>query len=495
MEGEKLFMKKIIIVGAGLGGLSCAIRLAYHGFSVTVMEKQSTIGGKLQQVTAGEYQFDLGPSTITMRHIFEELFTACDRNIEDYVSFYPIATGTRNFFSDGQVVDFNTDQASVAAQIATYSPEDAQNYHNFLREASRLYTIAERSFFKKLMYSTKAKLSTKLLTDFLRIKPHKTLHQLTRQFFRHPNTLAMFDRYATYVGSSPYQAPAIFAMMAHLEGRQGIYGMKGGTYALVQGLEKLALELGVSIQTNVEVKQLLINENRQTIGVATNVGEFFADDVIANADALTVQTTWFNRPEPQINNVEPSLSGLTILLGTQQKFASLSHHNVFFPSNYQAEFEAIFKEKCVPSTPTIYICNSSVSEPTRAKPDASNLFMLVNAPYMTNQAGWSEDQINYIRSRVFTQLQSFGLQLDEATIDYEEYMTPADIAARTGAYKGTIYGMSSNYFKQAFFRMPNKDRSIDHLYYVGGSTHPGGGTPMVTLSGMLVADDIIERYR
>lgn len=489
-------MKKVIVIGAGLGGLTSAIRLAHQGFSVTVVEKEATVGGKLQQVDTGEYQFDLGPSTITMQHVFEDVFTACNRRIEDYLTFYPINEGTRNFFADGNIVDFSTDIAHVEEQIATFSQHDAANYCRFLTESKRFYQIAERQFFSQLLYSWKVKLSSSLIVDFMKIKPFTNYQKFLRQFFDHPNTLAMFGRYATYVGSSPYQAPAIFGMMAHLEGNQGIYGIKGGTYQIVIAFERLALELGVTIVKNTTVKKILL-ENKKAVGVQTNSGDFFADEVIANVDALTVYENWLDEHpmHKKISKKEPSLSGFTMLLGIDKKYTQLRHHNVFFPKVYRDEFESIFTNKRMPDDPTIYICNSSYSEPARSTEDGSNLFILVNAPSLTKEMPWSPDIKQEVRDRILGHLEANGLNEIGDAIKYEEIMTPADIKARTGAYQGTIYGMSSNRFNQAFFRVPNKDPHIENLYFVGGSTHPGGGTPMVTISGSLVAEDIISHSR
>ncbi|WP_117161754.1 NAD(P)/FAD-dependent oxidoreductase [Paraliobacillus sp. X-1268] len=486
-------MKRVVVIGAGLGGLTSAIRLAYHGFSVTVVEKEASVGGKLQQVDTGEYQFDLGPSTITMQHVFEEVFTACDRRIEDYVTFYPIKAGTRNFFTDGNIVDFSTDVDHVEEQIARFSPHDAANYRRFLQESSKFYQIAERQFFSQLMYSWKVKLSSALLVDFMKIKPFTTYQKFLRQFFEHPNTLAMFGRYATYVGSSPYQAPAIFGMMAHLEGNQGIYGIKGGTYEIVSAFERLALELGVTIRKNTTVKKILLDKKR-AVGVQTDSEDFFADEVIANVDALTVYQNWLKEHpmHKKIAKKEPSLSGFTMLLGIDQQYKQLRHHNVFFPKVYKDEFDSIFTKKKMADDAAIYICNSSYSEPVRSKEGGSNLFILVNAPSLSEVESWKLDEKYKVRERILEQLEAYGLNHLGNSIKYEEIMTPADIQARTGAHQGTIYGMSSNQFNQAFFRVPNKDMSIEHLYFVGGSTHPGGGTPMVTISGSLVAEDIIS---
>ncbi|MCZ0701922.1 phytoene desaturase [Natronobacillus azotifigens] len=488
-------MKDIVIVGGGLGGLSAAIRLQHAGYHVRVLEKEATIGGKLQSVTMGDYQFDLGPSTFTLKHVFEDVFTSVGKDPNDYLTFYPIEEGTRNFFPNGQMIDFSTDVQRVQSQIRTYSENDADHYPLFLEEAKRLYRISERQFFSQLMYRTKTKLSPSLLRDFIKIKPFTSLNTLVERYFEHPNTCMLLNRYATYVGSSPYQAPMIFAMMAHLEGGQGIWGVKNGSYQIVRAFEQLARELGVIFHMNHEVREV-VQKGKQLIAVHANGKRFEADQVIFNADALTVYNRLLKRHplNKKLKKKEVSLSGFTLLLGIKKTYPELRHHNVFFPREYTQEFKAIFDEKIVPEEPTIYICQSSVSEPSRAKKEGGNLFILINAPYLSSNVTWNDETKETIKNRVIDQLESHGLTDLSSRIEEEYIMTPEDIHDRTGAFKGSIYGMSSNHLNQAFFRIENKDPVLSNVYFVGGSTHPGGGTPMVTLSGQLVAKDIMDQY-
>ncbi|SEN45457.1 phytoene desaturase [Amphibacillus marinus] len=488
-------MSKVIVVGGGLGGLTTAIKLAYDGFAVTLFEKEQTLGGKLQTIEKNGYQFDLGPSTITMRHVFESIFTTCNRNPADYLSFYPIKTGTRNFFHDGTIVDFNTDSEAVAEQIACYSEHDARNYQGFLAEAGRLYQIAERSFFNQLLYSTKAKLSPSLIRDFMTIHPFQNLDRHLKRYFKHPNTLNLFRRYATYVGSSPFQAPAIYGMIAHLEGEQGIWGIKGGTYQLIRALERLAKELGVDIQTGIPVTSIIIKQRKVT-GVVTAQGERSANCVVINADPLFIyQHMLTEHPiHRKLAKKEPSLSGFSMLIGSNKCNQQLRHHNVFFPKYYNQEFSAIFSDRRMPDQPTLYICQSSYSEPERAPIGGSNLFLLVNAPALSERFKWNEQTINYLKQQLSYQLAHFGIEDIFTNCSYHYAMTPKTLQQRTTAYKGAIYGLSSNSFRQAFFRLANKDPYYEHLFFVGGSTHPGGGTPMVVSSGILVAKEIMKRY-
>lgn len=496
MEGEALRVKECLIIGTGLGGLSAGIKLAHEGYHVTILEKNDEAGGKLRPIIRGNYQFDLGPSTITLKQAFESVFRSVGRQLEDYLDFYPITEGTRNFFSPEVQLDFSTDREAVKKQLATFSVADARNYEAFLAEAKRLYEISDQQFFSQLMYPLKTQLSPTLIKHFIKIKPFKTLAALIEDYFEHPYTRMMLLRYATYVGSNPYQSPMIFAMLAHLEGTQGIWGVKGGTYEIVRAFVRLAEELGVNIKYNQHVTKIRTKHER-VIGV--EVGDIFYDSdlVIVNADALTAYQT-FMRHHPlsyALRKKEVSLSGFVWLVGIKKTYDVLKHHNVFFPVDYTQEFAAIFGDLDVPETPTIYICQSSVSEPERAAPGGGNLFILINAPHLSDQLVWNEDTISEMKRRIKQQLEHFGLTQLEERIEEEFFYTPKDLMERTAAYKGAIYGMSSNSVSQAFFRVENRDPIYRNLYFTGGSTHPGGGTPMVTLSGQLVASDIIKKMR
>lgn len=312
-------MKKVIIIGGGLGRLSAAIRLQSRGVQVTILEKEAALGGKLQRHQGAGYSFDLGPSTITMKSYFEEVFASCHRRMENYVTFYPISPLTKNVFSDGHTVEFTPNFEQMESQIAAFSPEDAKQYRAFLQESKMFFQKAEEQFLNRLLLTWKDKADVKLMKALLSVKPFTTVQRLLRQYFRHPHTLAMFGRYATYIGSSPYEAPAIFNMMAYLEGEKGIYGIKGGTYRLVEAFETLAKELGVQIHLNEQVNKIHVKD-RRIKGVETAHQMYEADQVIAGADALTVYRHLIDekdRPSflnQKLANIEPSLSGFVLLL-------------------------------------------------------------------------------------------------------------------------------------------------------------------------------------
>jgi phytoene desaturase len=496
MTGSK--GKTVIVIGAGLGGLSAAIRLAYAGFQVRVLEQQPAVGGKLQRVEERGYRFDRGPSTITLPHQFERVFTSAGRRMEDYVTFKRLSHATRNVFADGSIVDLTDSLEATESQIAKYSPEDAAKFQEFCKEAARLYRLSEARFLGKLPLGVKDKLAPELAAGFLQIRPFTSLHRLLRRYFRHPNTLAMLGRYATYVGASPYAAPAIFAMLAHVEGEKGIYSVRGGTYALVEAFVKLAAELGVRIETGARVERIVVR-NGAVNGVECADRFYSADLVVANGDMLSVYR-YLVAPEHRpsvsdacIDSYEPSLSGFVQLLGVRRRYEQLLHHTVFYPDEYADEFADIFRQRKPPVRPAIYICNAVLSDHTAAPAGASSLFVLVNAPYVTASWRWKRESENYAML-VRRHLEAWGLEgLEQAEVAIT--YTPEQMMQDTSAHRGAIYGISSNGARQTFFRPGNRSRDVDGLWFVGGTTHPGGGTPIVTLCGQLVAEELIKRYQ
>ncbi|WNS42609.1 phytoene desaturase family protein [Paenibacillus sp. MMS20-IR301] len=484
---------KAVIIGAGFGGLSCAVTLAVKGWEVTVLERQEQPGGKLQRVEAGGYMFDRGPSTITMPHAFRSLYELAGTRMEKYVQLYELEPRTRNVFADGKTVDFSRNTGAMQEQIAAYSSRDAARYPEFLAEAAQLYRLSEKQFLNRLLLSWRDKLSPSLARDLLRTRPFVSLHALLLRYFSHPNTLAMLGRYATYVGSSPYLAPSIFAMLGHVEIMEGVYGVRGGTYELIRGLTALARELGVQLVTGTEVTRISVVSGAVE-GVDTAQGFYPAATVIAGGDVLSMNRMLLPEADrPRMTNrrieaYEPSLSGLITLAGVPRTYAGLLHHTVFFPEHYEQEFKDIFEHKRPPQQPAVYVCHSGYSEPGLAPPGGSNLFILANAPYLSPACDWSEEASEY-GERVLSVLEGHGIT-GLSGADVLQRYTPQDISADTLAHRGAIYGISSNSVRQTFFRPANRSKDVKGLWYVGGTTHPGGGTPVVSLSGRLVGEFI-----
>ena len=487
---------EIIIIGAGLGGLSAACRLAKSGFSVTILEKNETVGGKVNFVEADGYKFDTGASLLTMPHVFEELFEFCGRNIEDYLKIVPIEPICRYFWSDETVLDASTDLTKTQSEIQKISPTDAANFRKYLADSKRKYKVAEKTFLSHSLNDLPKLLRPKFLKDLFAISSLKTLDRHNAKYFASEKLRQLFNRFATYNGSSPFQTPATFALIPFVEFGLGAWYARGGIYEIPKALEKLAGELNVKIYTESEVEKIEI-ENGKAVGVRVGSEVFKADYVVANADAIETYRSLIDNSErktfsnQKLEKIEPSCSGFVLLLGTKRKFPQLAHHNIFFSDNYKAEFDAIFKRLRPAENPTIYVCAASKTDETQAPDGHENLFVLINAPYTSAATDWENEKQNY-RDLIIKKLEIFGLKNLENSIDFEQIITPADFQKKYRANKGSIYGVSSNGIFSAFLRPPNKAKEIENLYFVGGATHPGGGMPLVLLSGKMASEMILK---
>lgn len=484
-------MKNIIIIGAGLGGLSAACRLAKTGFSVTVLEKNEAVGGKVNFVEANGYKFDTGASLLTMRHVLEDLFEFCGKRVEDYLEIVPLEPICRYFWSDGTQFDASQNIERTESEIAKLEPSDVENFRKYLADSKQKYEIAERTFLAKSLNDLPKLLRAKYLPDLLKISTLKTLDKHNAGYFKSAKLQQLFNRFATYNGSSPYQTPATFALIPFVEFGLGAWYVRGGMYEIPRALEKLAIELGVKIFTESEVEKIVV-EDKKAVGVKVGGEIAGADAVISNADA--VETYRNLLPIKKFQNREPSCSGFVLLLGTRKKFPNLAHHNIFFSDDYRGEFDAIFKEKVPAPNPTIYICATSRTDETQSPDGHENLFILVNAPYTNDKINWQTEAKSY-RDLIIKKLESFGIEDLESSIDFEQIITPEDFEKKYRANRGSIYGISSNGIFSAFLRVPNRSREIENLYFVGGATHPGGGIPLVLLSGKMTAEMIEERLK
>lgn len=485
-------MKEIIIIGAGLGGLAAACRLAKSGFSVSVLEKNETVGGKVNFVEADGYKFDTGASLLTMRHVLEETFEFCGKRAEDYLDIVPLEPICRYFWSDGTTFDASQNIEKTESEIEKLDPRDAANFRRYLADSKRKYEISERTFLAKSLNDLPSLLTPQNLPDLLKISTLKTLDRHNAQYFKSAKLRQLFNRFATYNGSSPYKIPATFALIPYVEFGLGAWYARGGMYQIPKALEKLATELGVKIYTEAEVEKITV-ERGKAVGVEVGGDVFAADAIVSNADAVETYRELLPVKNRKIEAREPSCSGFVLLLGTNKKFEQLAHHNIFFSDDYAAEFDAIFKQKTPAENPTVYICATSRTDATQAPAGHENLFVLINAPYTNAKVDWEKEKRSY-RDLVIKKLESFGLENLNNSIDYEQIITPADFESKYRANRGSIYGISSNGVFSAFMRVPNKAKDVENLYFAGGATHPGGGIPLVLLSGKMTAEMILRKY-
>ena len=490
--------QKAIVIGAGLGGLAASSLLASQGHSVTVFEKNTTHGGKMQEVKIDGFRFDTGPSLFTMPFILEKLFKECGEDLDNYLQFEELEPVCRYFYRDGTVFDNFSNRDRSIEQISNFAPQDAESYSEFLNHSAKLYDQTADAFLFNPLYSF-SDLKGLKLTDFLGIDAFSTVSDVVDQRFQTDYLRKFFKRFTTYNGSSPFQAPGTLNVIPHVELNQGGYYVKGGLYRISEALYELAKKTGVAFKFNTEIEKISVTNNRAQSVQTKNGEEIYADLIVANSDAtdtilnLLEQQALSDSKRKKQKSIEPSCSGFVMLLGVNKQWEHLKHHNIYFSDNYENEFRQIFREKTLPDDPTIYIANTSYTDSDHAPANSSNLFILVNSPYVTEEQDWNQLSETY-SSFLIKELERRGLNGLSDSIAVKKVITPIDFLNLYGSNRGSIYGTSSNSKFAAFLRPRNKIRGLNNLYLVGGSTHPGGGIPLVIQSAFN-ALELIDRYQ
>jgi len=477
----------LVIIGAGIGGMSAAIRLAAAGRHVTIFEQNPGPGGKVSRLRAADFTWDRGPSVVTMRGVFEQLFESVGRRLEDYLVLEAVEPLTRYFYPDGTILDATRDLQKMLSQIQQIEPLDVEGFLNFLAYAARLHRITGPVFIYDWPPTWRSFLRVPF-QDWFRVDGLRTMDTAIRSYVRSPKMRQFLGRFATYVGASPFLAPATLNVIANMELNQGIWYPRGGVYQIAAALSKLAVELGVQIHYRSRVTRILVND-KEIRGVELATGELFpANQIISNLDVTTTRRVLLGQA-PTGSDIEVSGSGFILLLGVARQHPELVHHNIFFSSDYKREFRQIFVEGVPPDDPTIYVAITSKTDTEHAPTGCESWFVLVNAPPAGVNFDWTVKAETY-RDLLLEQLARKGYNL-RPYLRYEQVLTPLDLQRETGGRRGALYGASNNSRWAAFRRPPNQAKDLRGLYFVGGSTHPGGGVPMVILSSKVAADMIL----
>ncbi len=490
--------KRVAVIGGGLGGLTAALRLARSGFEVQLFEKNESLGGKMNRVQSKGFRFDTGPSLLTMPFVIDELFHFLGADRKSMLDFRSIEPICRYFWQDGSQIDASMNYPDMMLSMERFSKRDAQNYKAFLDYSKTIYEITADVFLYAPVHEIGKIVNRHLLSKLMNIRkidPFRTVHQGVRRFFDDPRIVQLFDRYATYNGSDPYQAPATLNIIPYVEYVLGSFYIKGGMYKLIEALQKLAVESGIPLHTNTAVEKI-IYRNRRIRGIQVAGEQLDFDYVISNADVVVAHERLidgFNRRRKKLQRLEPSLSGMVFLWGINRRFEQLKHHNIFFSGDYRNEFKQLFKEGALPDDPTIYAAITSKSDAEDAPDGMENWFVLLNMPYIQNSDDRNSHK-NQLKEMIINKLKRFQIDIEQNII-FEHGYTAKDFYDLYGSNRGSIYGISSNSRMTAFRRPPNRSRQIKGLYFVGGSTHPGGGIPLVMLSAKMVSDMILEKER
>ena len=494
-------MANIVIIGAGIGGMSTAARLAKAGHQVTIYENSDRAGGKCRTEWFGDYAFDTGPSLLTLPAVYRDLFLKTGKRIEHILDIKPVDPAFNYHFSDGSSVLFpNLSNPNTYHEIEkSFGLAAGNQWKELINRAERMWEVSREPFIESELNSIFSLLKRKnLLRDIKEIAPFTSLRKLSEKLKLDPHLQMIVDRYATYTGSDPRSAPAVLLTIAFVESTFGAWHIEGGVGQLSTALEQRCSDLGVNFKFNTLVSQILVNNNQAT-GIKTSDGkEFKADLVVANSDAeyiynklLANNVNAARSERRKLKFATKSLSGFSLLLGldnSKGKAVPIDHHNVYFPNNYDAEFDDVFTKQIPVQDPTIYICAPKDPHMTKGE-NKEAWFVLVNAPRHQVDGGWDwrEGGAEY-GQKIIKKLDALGLNVS-SRLDFMKYRTPADLENYAMAPGGSIYGSSSNSAASAFLRTKNRSK-IKGLFCVGGSSHPGGGLPLVGISAEIVANAI-----
>ena len=485
-------MKKVIVIGSGIAGLAVSIRLALKGYNVQVFEQNSYPGGKLSSFSIKDYRFDAGPSLFTMPHLVTELFKLAGEDVKNYFEFSKKEIACNYFWQDGTSFTAYGERKKFLKEVEKIFDEPQYNVDQYLKKAKKKYDLTSSLFLEQSLHKLKTFISLDTLKALFQLKTfelQKSLHQANTQSFSSTHLIQLFDRYATYNGSDPYQTSGIMTLIQHLESAYGTFVPKKGMVSITESLFGLAKRLGVKFSFETGVKEIKVKLGVVS-GIKTNSGSFSSDYVISNMDVFHTYKKLLPNEIPPINRLkqERSSSAVIFYWGIKQSFPDLDLHNIFFSKNYKKEFQAIFKDKTVSEDPTIYINITSKEVVGDAPKGCENWFIMINTPADHGQ-DWTQI-VNRLRSHIITNI-SKRLSVDlKNLIVCEEVLTPPDIESKTQSYMGALYGASSNDTMAAFLRHPNFSNRIKNLYFCGGSVHPGGGIPLCLLSAKIV-DELI----
>ena len=483
-------MTKAIVIGAGIGGLATAIRLAKKGYAVEVFEANDYVGGKLSTFTLGDYRFDAGPSLFTMPQFVDDLFALCAENPTDFFQYNRKEVACHYFWEDGKRLTAYGDTERFVKEVEAELAVPAATLNRYLKRAKKKFDRTRTLFLESSLHKWQTYLRKETLigvANYFSFEIDTSLNDVNTRQLKEPHLVQFYNRFATYNGSNPYKTPGMMTLVQHLEQHYGTYIPNKGMGDISASLYALAKRMGVGFHLSSPVSKILV-KNKKAVGVCVNEEKYLADLVVSNMDVVhTYRKLLPNQKQPEkVLSQERSSSAVIFYWGVGKSFSQLDLHNIFFSDDYAAEFAAIFNTKTLYHDPTIYVNITSKDVPADAPEGKENWFVMINAPHDTGQ-DWKAIA-EQLREWVIAKLNR-NLETDIAPLIEEEWvMTPDIIAQRTQSYLGALYGASSNDKMAAFLRHPNFSREISNMYFCGGSVHPGGGIPLCLLSAKIVSD-------
>lgn len=493
--------RQIVVIGAGIGGMSAAIMLAKAGLKVTLLEKNQHLGGKLNRLSTQGFLFDLGPSIFSLPQMFRPLFEHDGLHLEDYVPLVRVDPQWRNFFEDGMVLDLWENLEAMRPELAKLpdGKRAFQDYSAFLDYSRQQYAVVERGYLRHGFDHIADFMRFYSLKDTCSMDWAHTMSGAIRKRVRDPYLRDILAYFIKYVGSSAHDSPAFMNLMPNIQLEFGLWYVQGGLYELARAFERRLNELGVRIRLGCEVKEIVTENHRATAVSILNAEDEMetvpAEQIVSNLEVIPACERLLKMSPKQmkpLRRFEPACSGIVLHLGLDRIYPQLAHHNFFYSRNQDAHFDRVFRKKMLPDDPTIYLVAPTRTDPSQAPEGCDNIKILPHIPYINDQHPYTKEDYRQLKELCLDKLERMGLTNLRKHILVEDFWTPFDIEARYGSNRGAIYGVVCDRFKNFAFKAPKRSKVYRNLYFAGGSVNPGGGMPMVALSGQQVARMILE---
>jgi len=491
--------KKVIIIGAGVGGLSTALRLLKNGYEVEIYEKDETIGGRVNILETNIFRFDLSASILMMPNCFKEIFSYVGKNYRDYLKFIEIDPIYRLFTSDKTTIDFNKNISSLVKSLEHISKSDSLGYFKFTADVYEKYLIANKFFLKRSQDSSKNFFNARTLTNAFKIHTLATTYDYISKYIKNERLREFLAFQSMYVGISPFEGPNIYTLVPVVSQLYGLWHLKGGMYSFINALSKLINEFGGTIKTGVTVEEILFSKDK-AIGIKTSSGIEKADIIVCNADFPYAMKNLVNDvyhknkyTDKKLSEMKYSCSTFILYLGLKKKYDQLGVHNIYLCDNFKENIEAAFKGT-LPVNPPLYIYCPSRIDRSMAKNNGDCMNIMLRVPNLFfADIVWDEPTIDLLTNKILTELKSIkGLEDIEDNIEYKNYLTPKDMENRFNAYGGSAFGLSPTLTQTNYFRPHFKSSTANNLFFVGSSLHPGPGVSLVLTSARLVTEEILK---
>ena len=477
--------ESVAIIGAGIGGLATAARLARRGHQVDVYERLPEAGGRVHVIEDQGFRFDTGPSFVLMREFFDELFADCGETISDYLRLEILEQSYQIYYADGRVLNFYRDLDQTRDELERFSPGSAAAFDRFLAEAGEYYRSLTPFLYQ--CFSFKDLLRPRLWPLLPQLRPWQTFWQMARRYFRDEALCYAVSFEAMFLGASPFVAPGFYSLVTYADHMQKIYHPIGGMYAIARALERLGRRFGARFHYDAEVRSLASDQRRTTLTLADG-RRCHADLAVVNADYQYAQQSLLGRGRP---SGQPSCSTFLLYLGLKGRLPGLAHHNLFFSRDPRQNLRWIFGQGAAAEQVSFYVHIPTRTDPSLSPPGKDIVYLLVPVPHLGQGGG--ELDLERLRASILDRLGEI-LSCDiRPLIEVEHRFVPQDFVRRYNLYSGAAFGLGHTLWQSAFFRPGNQDRRYKNIYYVGASTQPGGGLPPVIAGSRIVADLITRK--